>query len=235
MSEKHEQAYEDYKAGMKYQALADKYGVSVNTIKSWKQRHKWERKGVHTKEKVCTQKSVRRKKGAPVGNKNAIGNPGGGAPAENHNAFTHGLYAKYLPAETLELVESIEYKSPIDLLWESICIKYAAIIRAQQVMFVKDAEDHTIIKNGKSVSGSGGSEHWAVKSAADKQAAFLNAQSRAMATLTNLIKQYEDMKPEGEAAYRVMKLKAEVGTISEAESTPYTKLTFEELKRLAND
>lgn len=213
MSEKHEQAYADYKAGMKYQALADKYGVSVNTIKSWTQRYKWQ-KGVHTKEKVCTQKSVRRKKGAPVGNKNAIGNPGGGAPAENHNAFTHGLYAKYLPAETLELVESIERKSPLDLLWESICIKYAAIIRAQQVMFVKDA---------------------GVKSAADKQAAFLNAQSRAMSTLNNLIKQYEDMKPEGEAAYRVLKLKAEVGTISEAESTPYTKLTFEELKRLAND
>lgn len=205
MSEKHEQAYEDYKAGMKYQALADKYSVSVNTIKSWKQRYQWARKGVHTKEKVCTQK-----KGAPVGNKNAAGNPGGGAPARNHNAFTHGLYAKYLPAETLELVECLENKSPLDLLWESICIKYAAIIRAQQVMFVKDAEDHTIIKNGESVSESGGAEHWAVKSAADKQAAFLNAQSRAMSTLTNLIKQYEDMKPEGEAELRIKKLKAEL-------------------------
>lgn len=205
MSEKHEQAYEDYKAGMKYQALADKYSVSVNTIKSWKQRYQWVRKGVHTKEKACTQK-----KGAPVGNKNAVGNPGGGAPAKNHNAFAHGLYAKYLPAETLELVESIEHKSPLELLWESICIKYAAIIRAQQVMFVKDAEDHTIIKSGESVSESGGSEHWAVKSASDKQAAFLNAQSRAMSTLTNLIKQYEDMKPEGEAELRIKKLKAEL-------------------------
>ena len=205
MSEKHEQAYDDYKNGMKYQALADKYSVSVNTIKSWKQRYQWARKSVHTKEKVCTQK-----KGAPVGNKNAAGNSGGGAPARNHNAFTHGLYAKYLPAETLELVECIENKSPLDLLWESICIKYAAIIRAQQVMFVKDAEDHTIIKNGESVSESGGAEHWAVKSAADKQAAFLNAQSRAMSTLTNLIKQYEDMKPEGEAELRIKNLKAEL-------------------------
>ena len=205
MSEKHEQAYEDYKNGMKYQAIADKYEVSVNTIKSWKQRYQWTRNGVHTKEKVCTQK-----KGAPVGNKNAVGNPGGGAPERNHNAFAHGLYAKYLPAETLELVESIEHKSPLDLLWESICIKYAAIIRAQQVMFVKDAEDHTIIKSGESVSASGVSEHWAVKSAADKQAAFLNAQSRAMSTLTNLIKQYEDMKPEGEAELRIKKLKADL-------------------------
>lgn len=163
-----------------------------------------------TKRCAHKRKSMHTKKGAPVGNKNAAGNPGGGAPARNHNAFTHGLYAKYLPAETLELVECIENKSPLDLLWESICIKYAAIIRAQQVMFVKDAEDHTIIKNGESVSESGGAEHWAVKSAADKQAAFLNAQSRAMSTLTNLIKQYEDMKPEGEAELRIKKLKAEL-------------------------
>lgn len=77
-------------------------------------------------------------------------------------------------------------------------------------MFVKDAEDHTIIKSGESVSDSGGSEHWSVKSAADKQAAFLNAQSRAMSTLNNLIKQYEDMKPEGEAELRIKKLKAEL-------------------------
>lgn len=51
MSEKHEQAYEDYKSGMKYQALADKYSVSVNTIKSWKQRYQWARKGVTQKKK----------------------------------------------------------------------------------------------------------------------------------------------------------------------------------------
>ncbi|MEG1972558.1 MAG: phage terminase small subunit [Oscillospiraceae bacterium] len=230
MNEKHEQAYEDYIAGMKYQAIADKYGVTINTVKSWKQRNQWARKGVHTKEKVCTQK-----KGAPYGNQNALGNPGGSAPAKNHNAFTHGLYAKYLPAETLELVESIELKSPIELLWESICIKYAAIIRAQPVMFVKDDEDHTIIKSGESVSNSGGSEHWAVKSAADKQAAFLNAQSKAMTTLNNMIKQYEDMKPDGEAAYRIAKLKSEIGKPQEQRDNPFAGLTTEELKRLSHE
>lgn len=38
----------------------------------------------------------------------------------------------------------------------------------------------------------------------------MNGQSRAMSTLTNLIKQYEDMKPEGEAELRIKKLKAEL-------------------------
>lgn len=63
-------AENDYMLGMKYKDIAAKYGVSINTIKSWKQRYGWERKGAHTKEKsvhtkkkkVCTQK----RKVAPV-------------------------------------------------------------------------------------------------------------------------------------------------------------------------
>lgn len=52
----YELAEQDYMAGMKYKDIADKYGVSINTVKSWKQRYKWNRKGVHTKkEKGCTQ------------------------------------------------------------------------------------------------------------------------------------------------------------------------------------
>ena len=46
----------DYLKGLKYKELADKYEVTLNTIKSWKQRYSWDRKSVHTnKEKVCTQ------------------------------------------------------------------------------------------------------------------------------------------------------------------------------------
>lgn len=36
--------------GMKYKDIASKYGVSLDTVKSWKQRHLWNRKSVHTKE-----------------------------------------------------------------------------------------------------------------------------------------------------------------------------------------
>lgn len=42
--------------GMKYKDIAAKYGVTINTVKSWKQRYSWSReKGVHTKDKVCIQ------------------------------------------------------------------------------------------------------------------------------------------------------------------------------------
>ncbi|MBU5227840.1 terminase small subunit [Clostridium senegalense] len=50
-----ELAEKDYMSGMKYKDIAEKYNVSLNTVKSWKQRYKWSREGVHTNEKVCTQ------------------------------------------------------------------------------------------------------------------------------------------------------------------------------------
>lgn len=52
--EKHIQAERDYMLGMKNQDIADKYGVSINTVKSWKKRHGWQReskRGAPQKEK----------------------------------------------------------------------------------------------------------------------------------------------------------------------------------------
>lgn len=55
--ENYQNAEKDYMEGMKYKDVADKYGVSINTVKSWKKRYGWERKeGAHKKEKGCTQK-----------------------------------------------------------------------------------------------------------------------------------------------------------------------------------
>lgn len=51
-----EKAYKDYQIGMKYKDIADKYDVSVNTVKSWQRRYKWTRDC--TQKKVCMEKSV---------------------------------------------------------------------------------------------------------------------------------------------------------------------------------
>lgn len=61
MTEKYEQAEQDYMAGMKYKEIATKYDVSLNTVKSWKGRYGWQRgstklKGVHTKAKKGARK-----------------------------------------------------------------------------------------------------------------------------------------------------------------------------------
>lgn len=114
---KWELAFEDWKQGMKYQEIADKYGVSLNTVRSWKTRF-WNKK----QEKKCAEnvlEDVQEKKrnvqpkvkaGAPKGNKNALGNKGGSAPEGNQNAIgnkggapegnknnlKHGIYEKLL-------------------------------------------------------------------------------------------------------------------------------------------
>lgn len=59
----YELAEQDYMAGMKYKEIAEKYNVSLNTVKSWKTRYGWDKKSVHTKkEKVCTQNEVNKNK-----------------------------------------------------------------------------------------------------------------------------------------------------------------------------
>ena len=36
-----EQAEKDYLSGMKYKDIANKFSVSINTVKSWKKRYNW--------------------------------------------------------------------------------------------------------------------------------------------------------------------------------------------------
>lgn len=50
---KYEQAETDYMNGLKYKEIAEKYSVSISTVKSWKTRYNWNRKG---------QKSTRTKR-----------------------------------------------------------------------------------------------------------------------------------------------------------------------------
>lgn len=60
--ENYEKAERDYLAGMKYKEIAAKYNVSMNTVKSWKKRYGWNRKGCTQKSKKgCTQKSAKSK------------------------------------------------------------------------------------------------------------------------------------------------------------------------------
>ena len=41
----YEQAETDYMNGFKYKEIAEKYNVSISTVKSWKTRYNWNRKG----------------------------------------------------------------------------------------------------------------------------------------------------------------------------------------------
>lgn len=199
MSDKRDLAYQDYLKGMKYKEIAEKYDVTINTVKSWKTRYKWSREGVHTKEKSVHTK----KKGGQPRNKNARGH---GPPKQNQNAVTHGFFSKFLPDETLEIMEEMQEHSPADLIWDQIQIQYAAIIRAQRIMFVQDKQEMIKElkkakyeyypqdeKDGGGVEQAVTEEEYEFQFAWERHATFLNAQSRAMSELRSLIKQFDEM------------------------------------------
>lgn len=58
MAENYENAERDYLAGAKYKDIAAKYGVSINTVKSWKVRYGWS----GSDKKVCTQNAHKNQK-----------------------------------------------------------------------------------------------------------------------------------------------------------------------------
>ncbi|SMB95437.1 Uncharacterized protein YjcR [Desulfonispora thiosulfatigenes DSM 11270] len=153
----------------------------------------------------------KKKKGAPLNNKNAVGH---GAPAGNKNAETHGFFSKYLPNETLSIIQEIKGKDSLDILWENITIQYAAIIRAQRIMYVKDQDDITKHLKKEKDGDTFTEREWEFQYAWDKQANFLQAQSRAMSELRSMIKRYEEMMQTDlateEQKLRIEKLKADI-------------------------
>lgn len=119
-----------------------------------------------------------------------------GAPKNNQNAKKHGFFSKYIPQETLEIMGMLEEKSPADLIWDQIMIQYAAIIRAQEIMFVTDKNEMIKELKKEKHSESGSEIEYEFQFAWDRQANFLNAQSRAMSELRSLIKQFNDLANE---------------------------------------
>ncbi len=209
MQDVKEKVKQDYLKGMKQKEISSKYDISLNTLKSWIKRYNWaseKKKGAPIN-----------KRGAPFSNKNSVGH---GAPKENKNAEKFGFFSKYLPEETRELIQEISIKDKFDILWEQITIQYAAIIRAQKIMYVKDKEEmikelkkHESTENGEKIE-------YEFQFAWDRQASFLNAQSRAMSELRSLIKQYDEMIHKDwnlateEQKTRVEKLKCEVANLN---------------------
>lgn len=226
MSDIKEEAKRDYLKGMKYKDLATKYEVSLNTIKSWKQRYDWNR-SVHTKDKKgCIQnkgKKTGKRIGPPFGNKNSV-NHASSVPKRNKNAETHGFFSRYLPEETNDIINEIMVMHPLDILWNNITIQYAAIIRSQRIMYVTDKDE--MIKELKSSSvkttsktNSNSSEEkyeYEFQFAWDRQATYLNAQSRAMSTLQSMIRNYDEMLHKNwdlateEQIQRIEKLKVDI-------------------------
>ncbi|AKA69849.1 phage terminase small subunit [Clostridium scatologenes] len=192
--------------------IAQKLKIPYGTIRSWKSRYRWDNKlnEVLEKERMkikCNTINDKYAKGAPKGNK---------------NAEKHGFFSKIFPPETLDIVQDIIVKNPLDMLWENIIIQYTAIARSQKIMNVKNQEDLTkVLKKQKEFNrntSEGLEEEYELQFAWDKQAAFLQAQSKAMKTLESMIKQYDELLRSNlateEQKLRIEKLKIDINNVN---------------------
>lgn len=177
------QAKQMYLDGMKLIDISRQLDLPEGTVRRWKSTHKWDSE---RSDKINANVRKKRKRGGQPGNKNATGPPG------NRHAEKHGFFTKWLPEETMAILDNIHEDDPLDLLWDNIQLQYAAIIRGQKLMYVKDQNDKTVekieYKDGNVVG-----EKWEVQQAWDKHATFMSAQSRAIGTLLRLVKEYDEM------------------------------------------
>lgn len=190
----------------------------LNNINTWRVKDKWNK---------------RLKPGAPMNNKNALGHKGK-LPKKNQNARITGAFSKYYPNESMQIINKLEKINPtmMEYLISAVETQYAAILRSQQIMYVKDHNDMTKelkkIKVQKDYVGPKGAktleetyreEEYELQFAWDKQATFLNAQSRAITTLKNLIKQCNEMIMDGlateEQKLRIEKIQVSISSIKE--------------------
>ncbi|WP_281216188.1 phage terminase small subunit [Lysinibacillus capsici] len=179
--------------------LAEKHGIKLGTLKSRKSREKWSRDATEKDATKIKKVATKEKQvGAPKGNTYAVGNKGNPNPPNqftkrNTAAVTHGFFQKFLPEETLEIMEAMNERSPADLIWDQIQIQYAAIIRAQRIMHV-ESKDEMIKELKKHKDTEWGEEvEYEFQFAWERQAQLLTAQSRAIGELRSSIRQFVEM------------------------------------------
>ena len=175
-----------YRQGLKLVEIARRLELPEGTVRRWKCTYKWD--AAPEAERSPPKKPNARKRGAQPGNKNSKGGPPG-----NKKAAKFGFFSRHLPGETLEIFQELEEASPLDMRWDQIRLYYAAILRAQKIAYVKDAEDKTVEKIEDRSGAESLGEAWEVQQAWDKQANFMKAQARAQAELRSMIKQYDEM------------------------------------------
>lgn len=127
-------AKQDYINGMTYKDIYGKYDISINTLKSWIKRYKWS----DEKKNKNIKGAPKKKRGAPLNNKNAVGNEGG-APIGNMNSIKHGayqsLYADMLNIEDQILFNMIQPSINIDDEIKLLRLKIARFLNRDKTFF----------------------------------------------------------------------------------------------------
>lgn len=101
-----EEARKLFDSGMKLIEISEKLGVPEGTVRSWKNRYKWNNATLQKK-----KRNVAKKKGGQPGNKNARGHGGTGPPG-NKNAVKTGefeaLFFDTLDSDEQKLIQTVQ-------------------------------------------------------------------------------------------------------------------------------
>ncbi len=131
--EKAEKLFKDKKLSLK--EIAQSIGIPENTIRSWKNRYNWSECNVKKENKCNTNnnKNVanKRKRGAQIGNQNAIG---------NKNNYKHGLYSKLIKEAFTE--DELKFYENKDFNAEEQLIKYINLSDLQLSRFLKGVKEN---------------------------------------------------------------------------------------------
>lgn len=153
-----------YREGMKLVDIAKKFGVPASTVRRWKSTQKWDDNNPDQCKKKQNERSdnsdkskanVRKSRGAPKGNKNAVGHVSS-VPKRNKNAEKHGAYSTIywdaLDEEEVSLMQEISHNEE-ELLQQQIAM-YS--VRERKFMhqikkFKEKSEKGLYVKDRKSV------------------------------------------------------------------------------------
>lgn len=164
--------------------IAAELGEKVTNIRTWKNKDKWE------------SRLPKNKGGAPKGNLNNLKH---GNYCSVNKFMDKGFLKNYIPKATRNIISGIaeEGISALDMLWDSIVLCYAGIIRSQNIMHVTNKDEiKKVLKKEDFTPGKWGDhtmEEYEVQFAWDRQDTFIKSQSKAFKTLNDLIKSYEEL------------------------------------------
>ena len=149
-----EKAFEDYKKGMKYKEIAEKYGVSLSAVKSWASRY-WKKGGCNQSgKKLQPKKKKVATKGAQPGNKNAVGHGGTGPPG-NKNAVKTGefetLFFDALDSEEKCLINTVPTDKEQLLFQEIQLLTVRERRMMKRIEYIKTSVDDQ--ENGEATQG----------------------------------------------------------------------------------
>lgn len=158
-SDKKTEAEKLFNKGMKLVDIAGKLGVPEGTIRSWKNRGKWEGKSSKKNQRNVAKDETsgnatlqKRKRGGQPSNKNAKGSKGGSAPLRNKNAETHGAYSKIywdsLYDEELDMIDNMEDAEEFQLIMQ---LQLFSVREHRLMKRIKKYQELEVANNGLAV------------------------------------------------------------------------------------